>query len=75
MMGFELIIIPLVVCAVVSVLVVVGAIAFAVGWRPGTKLVNTAQNSQTPLDILNARYARGEITREEHAQMRQDLEG
>jgi putative membrane protein len=29
---------------------------------------------ETPLEILQARYARGEITREEYQAMRQDLE-
>ena len=75
MMGFELIFVPLILCAVVAVLFVVGAIGVALGWRPVTNLFNTSQNKQTPLDILDARYARGEITREQHDQMRQDLVG
>lgn len=29
---------------------------------------------QTPLEILQARYARGEISREEYLEMRRDLE-
>lgn len=31
-------------------------------------------STETPVDILNARYAGGEITREEYNQMRRDLE-
>lgn len=31
--------------------------------------------NQTPLDILNERYARGEITREEYINMKSDLGG
>jgi putative membrane protein len=30
--------------------------------------------AQTPLEILQQRYARGEITREEYLEMRRDLE-
>ncbi len=43
------------------------------GWnRP---LVATSAPGETPLDIARARYARGEITREQLEQLRQDLEG
>ncbi|MBI4458848.1 MAG: SHOCT domain-containing protein [Acidobacteria bacterium] len=31
------------------------------------------QESETPLDILKRRYATGEITKEQYAQMRQDI--
>jgi uncharacterized membrane protein len=58
MMGFELILI-------------VGIIAYVLGWRPQ---FNQAQTSQTPLKLLKSRYARGEISREEYDQMRMDLE-
>jgi putative membrane protein len=64
MMGFELIII-----------LVIGAIAYAAGWRPTFLQTGSAQTSQTPLEILKARYARGEITREEYEQVRRGLEG
>jgi len=30
--------------------------------------------SETPFQILDRRYARGEITKEQHEQMRSDLE-
>lgn len=61
MMGFELILI-------------VGAIAYALGWRPQFNQPGPAQTSQTPLETLQARYARGEITSEEYGQIRRDLE-
>ena len=62
MMGFELILI-------------VGAIAYALGWRPQFNQTRPAPTSQTPVEILKARYAGGEITREEYDQLRRDLEG
>jgi putative membrane protein len=65
MMGFDLI----------FVVVIAGAIAYSLGWRPQFNQTWPAQTSQTPLEILKARYAGGEITREEYDQMRRDLEG
>ena len=65
MMGFGLIL----------TLGIVGAIAYVLGWRPQLNQTGRAQNSETPLEILKARYARGEISREEYEQMRRDLEG
>ena len=65
MMGFELIL----------VLVIIGGIAYALGWRPQFNQTASAQTKQTPLELLKERYARGEITREEYDQMRRDLEG
>ena len=57
-------------------LVVIGwAIAYALGWRPQSNQSRPAQTSQTPSEILNARYVRGEISREEYEQIRRDLEG
>lgn len=54
---------------------IVGAIAYALGWRPQFNQTGRAKNSETPLEILKARYARGEISREEYEQLRRDLEG
>ena len=65
MMGFGLII-PL---------LLIGGIAYALGWRPQFNQSGPAPTSQTPLDLLKARYARGEISREEYDQMRRGLEG
>lgn len=56
-------------------LVIVGAIAFALGWRPQFTPRQTGQSGQTPADILKARFARGEINRDEYDQMRRDLGG
>ena len=65
MMGFGLII-PL---------LLIGAVAYALGWRPQFNQTKPTQADQTPLEMLKARYARGEIGREEYEQMRRDLEG
>jgi putative membrane protein len=64
MMGLDLIL-----------LVIVGAVAYALGLRPKFNQTGPDQTSQTPAEILKARYAGGEITREEYDQIRRDLEG
>ena len=64
MMGFDLIL----------VIVIVGGIAYAFGWRPQFNQGGPTQTKQTPLELLKARYARGEISREQYEQMRRDLE-
>jgi uncharacterized membrane protein len=61
MMGFDL-------------LLIIGVIAYALGWRPQFNQTGPAQTGQTPLEILKARYARGEISREEYGVLKQDLE-
>jgi uncharacterized membrane protein len=61
MMGFDL-------------LLIVAVIAYALGWRPRFNQQGPAQTSQTPLELLKARYARGEIDREEFEQTRLELE-
>ena len=60
MMGFDL-------------LLIVGVIAYALGCRPQFNQTSSAQTSQTPLEILKARYARGEITREQYEAMKSDI--
>lgn len=72
MMGFGLI----------WVVLVLGVIAYLVGWRP-----DSFQGRQPPsgrqsdfrredaFEILKQRYARGEISQEEFLEMRRDLEG
>ena len=56
-------------------LLLIGAVAYAFGWRPRSNETWPVQTSQTPAEILKARYARGEITREEYEQVLRDLEG
>lgn len=63
MMGFDLLLI-----------VIVGAIAYSLGWLPQLNQSKAVRHSQTALEILKARYVRGEISREEYEQMRRDLE-
>jgi putative membrane protein len=63
MMGFDLIL----------VLVIVGGIAYALGWRPQFNQSGPTQTKKTPLELLKERYARGEINREQYELMKQDL--
>ena len=53
MMGFGLIV-PL---------LLIGVVVLALGLRPQFNQTKPAQTSQTPAEILKARYAGGEITR------------
>jgi putative membrane protein len=67
MMGFGLL----------FLLVLIGLVAFALGWRPNINQRPPTQptsGGQTPLEILKTRYARGEISKEEFDQMREDLD-
>ena len=54
-------------------LLLIGGIAYALGWRPQFNQPRPPQTDQTPLELLKARFARGEISREEYEQMRTDL--
>ena len=56
-------------------LVLIGVVAYALGWRPQFNQMGPTQTKQTPVELLKERYARGEISREEYDQMRRDLEG
>jgi uncharacterized membrane protein len=60
MMGFDL-------------LLIAGVIAYALGWRPQFNQTGPAESSQTPLEILKARYVRGQITREQYEAMKVDI--
>ena len=60
MMGFDL-------------LLIAGVIAYAFGWRPQFDQTRPDQTSQTPLEILKARYVRGEINREQYEAMKGDI--
>ena len=61
MMGFDL-------------LLIIGVIAYVLGWRPQFNQSGPSPANQTPLELLKARYARGELSREEYDQVRRDLE-
>jgi putative membrane protein len=50
---------------------IVTALIFAVRWF---RRQNPPGHGSTPLEILRARYARGELSRQEFEAMRQDLE-
>lgn len=56
---------------VVFWLLVIGGVVWLVVWLAGR--TNLRSTSETPLEILKMRYARGEITREEYERMRQEL--
>ena len=60
------------------ILLVIGAIAYAGGWRPQfgqwSQQGNSAgRGSNNALDVLRERYARGEISREQYQEMRDEL--
>lgn len=55
-------------------LLLIGAVVYAIGFRPQFNPTRPAESSQTPLETLKARYARGEISGEEYEQTRRDLE-
>ncbi|MCA1733549.1 MAG: SHOCT domain-containing protein [Acidobacteria bacterium] len=52
-------------------MVIVGAFVWAIVRAGGSG--GAAPRPETPEDILRARYARGELTREQFEQMREDL--
>jgi uncharacterized membrane protein len=65
MMGFWLI---------APLLLLISVVAYALGWRPLPNQTGPAQTGQPPTEILKARYASGDITRDEYEQLRRDLE-
>ncbi len=61
---------------VFSVLVIAGIIWLIVTLaRGGQTNIGMSPAGQTPLDILKARYAKGEITKEQFDSMKHDLGG
>ena len=60
MMGFDL-------------LLIAGVIAYVLGWRPQFNQTGSTPTKQTPLEILKARYVRGEISREQYEDMKADI--
>lgn len=58
-----------------STLLVIGGIGAVVWWMFGrTTSVSPPSGQPGARDIVDARYARGEITRDEYQQIRRDLE-
>jgi putative membrane protein len=56
-------------------LVLIGLlVAYALGWRPESGQQPPWRQERSALDVLKARYARGEISREEYHEMRRDLD-
>ncbi len=52
-------------------------IAVLIGWKPlgdQTLLENPVRISESPLDLLNKRYAQGEISKQEYDLVKKDLE-
>jgi len=52
-------------------------IAVLIGWKPlgdQTLLGNPGRISESPLDLLNKRYAQGEISKQEYDLVKKDLE-
>ena len=84
MYGYGLGYLVMFVGAVVAILLLIGLVVLVV-WavrRSGSGAGGTLGGSmggsataQTPKEILQMRYARGEITREQYQQMMQDLNG
>lgn len=43
-------------------------------WQPPGTHQATGRDTESPLDILKRRYAKGEITKDEYEQIKQDLQ-
>lgn len=54
-------------------IIVVGLVIWAVIQMSSKNQNITSGSSETPLDILKKRYAKGEITKEEYENMKRDL--
>lgn len=64
---------------IIILVLIIGVIAYLAGWRPDflKSQHHTGMSSHAdspPLEILQERYARGEITKAEYESMKRDLE-
>jgi putative membrane protein len=59
--------------SVVFIVLVLGAIAYALGWLPQDLRLVINDTRESALDILKQRYASGEISKAEYEEMRDDL--
>jgi len=55
------------------VVLIVVVVAYAMGWRPDGGHQGHSEPRESALDILKARYARGEISKAEYEAMRVNL--
>lgn len=55
------------------IVLIVVAVAYAMGWRRDSHGETRRERDEAALDILKARYARGEISKAEFEAMRDDL--
>jgi len=68
-----LVMLLLLVGLIVVVYFVVRALAHSGSAHPPAPPAGPAESAGRPMDILKERYARGEITKEQYDQMREDL--
>ncbi len=69
-------ILALLIAAIIVALLLLAAIATVAAvliFRARGQVGNAARGTPTPLDVLEIRYARGEITREQFLEMRGNL--
>jgi putative membrane protein len=59
--------------SVLFIVLVLGAIAYALGWLPQASRQVRNDTRESALDILKQRYASGEISKAEYEEMRDDL--
>ena len=71
-------IIPIIMCIIMMVFffLMSGRRGFRLPWMQDSDMHHSeSTGSETTLEILKKRYAKGEITKEEFEQMKKDLEG